>query len=200
MRKIYGFDLTIPEFWYEVPLREFKQAKLASIAAEALPGMSMNSVAFENLLSQLQELSWTAPFQLNESSVVLAYIPPSESGDFRGVLSVRIRRKTSLRDHQQELEGWPNQMPEAKFLRNEPVKAHLPGFYVEGAWLLLSVPSEFEENAYDQEERMALGVFPGDCRDMIEAVCVAGYIGAFPDMRGQILAILATLNIKFNSR
>jgi len=196
VREVEKYALGIPEFWYELPVGQPDQDKIAGIVAEALPDRGGNSVARDSLTSQLQELSTMVLDEVDDSSIAMVYIPAPENGDIGGVLTVQVRSDMTPKDYLEELLEWPLMWPEAEFLRNESVKTNLPGLQVEGAWVLLSVPTESDSSSHILQERMALGVFSDDYQDMIEVVCVSAYLGAFPDMGRQILAILTTLNVE----
>jgi hypothetical protein len=151
----------------------------------------------EALKVQLNELRARVDDETDRSTLVLVYIPNPALGVVGGLCTINIRSAITVGDFRQEIEQWPSTWSDVRLVRSTTVAVELPAGHAEGVQVLLAMPATEPDAGQDLQERLALGIFPDDTSDMIEAICIAAYLGAFTDIRAQVVNLLASLQVHY---
>ncbi len=195
--RIMGFEIGRSGQWYEMYLGTDMSVQAQSIANQVLAKFHDNDDVYQSLVDHIEWTSAKVADEVDWVSTSLIYLPHPETGDMAGICLLRARPSVSRVDFRRELDNWPRDWSDVDFIRITPVSTELAPGHVEGVLALLGAPSESEEGVGRLVyERLALAVFPPHCDDMIEVMCIASHLGAFPDLLRQIMEMLATLNIE----
>lgn len=185
---IVAFDLTLPEGWHGMPLREAAWPR--ELVTALAPGDRADQL--ETALGEAQR--GVASFA-DPRMRAAAFVEFPETGTVSGVLAFGLVAISALGDPD-VLEGTLRSEGSADGAEPYGVQswqADVDAGRLVGAHYLLA-HTELPEAVL--EERVVLTVYPRDAAQAVQIVATASGLGAFPDMASAIQSIAATLRVE----
>jgi hypothetical protein len=123
-----------------------------------------------------------------------------ETGMVEAMLTVVGQEGLGADEFAADLERSVSGSDDPAYLYAQAIEGTVPAGEVRGAHLMIGhVDSDLGQEVAHLEERVALGVFPSDCPDMIEVTAVANGVSVFDDMPRAIVDLLAGLTIELEA-
>jgi hypothetical protein len=213
-RRLAGYELALPEGWVAIPSdvgdvdawahQEASRlvagaagradAELRTAPAPGEPAQDVDPSAL--LASGLAAVARTAAEAGVRGLEAAALVRSPELGRVDAMVTLvaqqDLSRDTFVADLQELVAG-----PEAvEHLLAQEVDAVVDAGEVRGLHLMIGhLEHDLGEGVAHLEERVALGVFPPGCADMIEVTAVANGVGAFDDMAQDVVDVLGGLAV-----
>ncbi len=211
-RRLAGYELALPEAWVAVPAdladvdawaRQEATRLVAGSTGHAdvelrtagVPGEPEQDLDPSDLLaSGLAAVARTAAEAGVRGLEAAALVRRPEVGRVDAMVTLvaqqDLSRDAFVADLQQLVSG-----PDAvEHLLAQEVDAVVEAGEVRGLHLMVGhLEPDLGEGVAHLEERVALGVFPPGCADMIEVTAVANGVGAFDDMPQDVVDVLGGL-------
>lgn len=123
-----------------------------------------------------------------------------ETGMVEAMLTVVGQEGLSAEEFTADLERSVAETDDPPYLYAQAIEGVVPAGTVRGAHLMIGhLDPELGREVAHLEERVALGVFPPDCPDMIEVTAVANGVAVFDDMPQAVVDLLEGLTVELEA-
>ncbi|MBL0885439.1 hypothetical protein [Myceligenerans indicum] len=214
-RRLAGFQLRLPESWFEVPdgvpdVTEWaRTAAEAMLAAATVPPDTDAGQAVENAPEEAQDDPVAA---LAEQLVDVA--GSVRDTGIRGLETAVLVRRPDLgivdamitlvgqqglgrAEFDAQLTGAVEDSEDAEHVFAGTIDAAVPAGDASGMHLMIGhLRGTMGEGVAVLEERVAMGVFPPGCPDMVEVTAIARSAGVFDDMAQAVVDMMEGLTIE----
>ncbi|WP_139316076.1 hypothetical protein [Cellulosimicrobium sp. CUA-896] len=213
-RRLAGYELALPEAWVAIPsdladvdvwarqeaerlvaaAPDRADVELRAASAPGEPAEDVDPVAL--LASGLAAVAGTAAGAGVRGLEAAALVRRPELGRVDAMVTLAAQQDLSRDAFVADLQGLVSGPEAVEHLLAQEVDAVVDAGEVRGLHLMLGhLEPDLGEGVAHLEERVALGVFPPGCADMIEVTAVANGVGAFDDMPQDVVDVLGGLAV-----
>ncbi|WP_166845555.1 hypothetical protein [Isoptericola sp. BMS4] len=205
-RQIAGFELRLPESWVAVPtdapasVPEWATSTAAALVADVGTSGGHDLPVEElagGLARQLEDVARAVADTGMPGLVTGALVRRPELGVVDAMVTVTAQPDLASDEFAAQLAEAVESSDEHDYAFAGQVDGAVEAGDVTGLHAMITHFGEFgEEGTGMLEERVVLGVFPADSRDMVEVTAVARSVGTFDDMPQEMLDLLAGLSVE----
>jgi hypothetical protein len=207
-RQIVGFELRLPESWHAVPgglpdASEWARATANELVQGAVTEGKLDAqiedtvdVLAEQLVGVTAAVQDTGIAAL-ETAVLVRH---PERGIVDAMIALVAQQGLTEVEFTQQLKEQAEDSDNPEYLYAGQIAGAVDAGEVTGLHLVLGNPADARGDGVALlEERVVLGVFPEDGRDMIEVTAVAHSVGSFEDMPQEMIDLLGGLSVETES-